>query len=215
MIEVFFSLHFVLVSIVIAMLSVGMAYLCARIHQQLLQAIAGQWLVEHIYCPLARMLVLASATLLLFPAMVNVGYVELGTLFADRQYLTDMVNIMMVSGLLISFFPLINHPGIGLPLLGCIATAILIKRWGEAHSLAAFSLLPGSSTLIKLLLLIAVTFFAGRWLINQLSAHIDQTYMVTGSRVIVTDVVYLIVQIPLILAYANGLLLANGLAVQR
>jgi hypothetical protein len=192
-----------------------MAYLCARLHQHLLQAIAGQWLVEHVYCPLARMLVLAATTLLLFPAMVSVDYSEIGPLFADRQYLTDMVNILMVSGLLISFFPLINHPGIGLPLLGCIATAILIKRWGDVHSITGFSLMPGTSTVIKLLLLIGVAFIAGRWLINQLSVHIDQTYMVTGSRVIVTDVVYLIVQIPVILAYAHALLLANGLAAQR
>jgi hypothetical protein len=127
-------------------------------------------------------------------------------LFVDRQYLTNMMNILLVSGLIFSFFPLLNHPALAMPILGCIATAILLNSYFNLTSEMAVSFIPDSGNLLKLLALIIITFWANRWIIDKVSSYIDQRYIVSGSKTMVADVSYLILQIPVILAYAQSLI---------
>ena len=207
MFDILFSLQFVWITLLIVALSVAAAFVCARLHHHLMQAFAGEWLTQHIYCPLIRICILVCMTLLLFPMMVeSASYRDMAGLFTDQAYLTRMVNILMVSGLLLTFFPLLQHPALSLPIMGIIATAILFHRFFHDLLTETFTVLPAVGDGIKILLLLIGIYWLGRWLIGQLSTYVDHRFIITGSRVVITDIVYLILQIPIMLAYANSLL---------
>jgi hypothetical protein len=206
MLEPLLSLHFVAIALIIIVLSTTVALLCAYLHRQLLQVFAGEWLHEHVYCPTTRTFILLVMTLLLFPLMnEDVDYAQVGQLFLSREYLTNMLNILLVSGLVITFVPLLNHPALAMPILGCIATAILFHHYFAQFPGTEPDWIPGIAATIKILVLISILFWLGQMLIEQLACYFDQRFFVTGSKEIVTDIVYLILQIPVMLAYAAGL----------
>ena len=211
MFDILFSLQFVWITLVIVILSVAAAFVCAHLHHHLLQAFAGEWLTQHIYCPLIRICILVCMTLLLFPMMVSsASYGEMAALFTDQAYLTRMVNTLMVSGLLLTFFPLLQHPALSMPIMGVIATAILFHRFYNNLLPGSLTLVPAAGDGIKILVLMIGVYWVGRWLIEQLSTYVDHRFIVTGSRLVITDIVYLILQIPIMLAYANSLLTQNA-----
>lgn len=206
MFDLLFSLQFVWISSCIIALSILIGFLCAYLQSHLLQLTAGVWLVEHIYCPLAKTLILMCMTLLLFPLMVKgVGYTQVSELFVDTSYLTNMMNILFVSGLLFTFFPLLSHPAVAMSGLGCIATAILLYSYYNPAPQQDFSFLPDIQDSLKILILIIASYWANRWVIDQISTYIDNRYIVTGSKALVSDISYLILQIPIMLAYAHSL----------
>ncbi len=207
MLDIFFSLQFIWICCLIAALSIAIGFFCAYLHSHLLQVSAGEWLVEHIYCPITKTLILMCMTLLLFPLIVETAdYQQVMDLFVERQYLTNMMNILMVSGLIFTFFPLLNHPAVAMPVLGCIATAILLNSYFTLSSEQVVSFVPGFRNLLKILVLITLSYWANRWIIDRVSSYIDHRYMVTGSKTMVSDVSYLILQIPVMLAYAQSLI---------
>jgi hypothetical protein len=207
MLDIFFSLQFIWISCLIVALSIAIGFFCAYLHSHLLQVTAGEWLVEHIYCPVTKTLILMCMTLLLFPLIVEgADYQQVMDLFVERQYLTNMMNILMVSGLIFSFFPLLNHPALAMPLLGCIATAILLNSYFALTTDQVVNFIPDLHTLMKMLALIIATFWTNRWIIDKVSSYIDDRYIVTGSKTMVSDVSYLILQIPVMLAYAQSLI---------
>lgn len=207
MLDIFFSLQFILISCLIIALSIVIGFFCAYLHNHLLQVAAGEWLVEHIYCPITKTLILMCMTLLLFPLIVeDVNYQQVMDLFVERQYLTNMMNILMISGLVFSFFPLLNHPALAMPVLGCIATAILLNSHFTLTPEQTVSFIPDLHNLMKILALIILTYWANRWIIDKVSSYIDHRYIVSGSKTMVSDVSYLILQIPVMLAYAQSLI---------
>ncbi len=207
MLDIFFSLQFIWISCLIVTLSIVIGFFCAYLHSHLLQVTAGEWLVEHIYCPITKTLILMCMTLLLFPLIVEgANYQQVMDLFVERQYLTNMMNILMVSGLFFSFFPLLNHPAVAMPVLGCIATAILLNSYFTLTPEQVVSFIPDLHNLMKILALIILSYWANRWIIDKVSSYIDHRYIVTGSKTMVTDVSYLILQIPVMLAYAQSLI---------
>jgi hypothetical protein len=207
MLDIFFSLQFIWISCLIVALSIAIGFFCAYLHSHLLQVTAGEWLVEHIYCPITKTLILMCMTLLLFPLIVEgANYQQVMGLFVERQYLTNMMNILMVSGLIFSFFPLLNHPALAMPVLGCIATAILLNSYFALTAEQVVNFIPDLHTLMKILALIIATYWANRWIIDKVSSYIDDRYIVTGSKTMVSDVSYLILQIPVMLAYAQSLI---------
>lgn len=214
MFDIFFSLQFVWISICIIALSIVVGILCAYLYSHLLQVSAGEWLVEHIYCPISKTLILMCMTLLLFPLIVeSASYQQVMELFVERQYLTNMMNILMVSSLIFSFFPLLNHPAVAMPALGCIATAILLHSYFTLAPDQTVSFIPNLQVVLKMLVLITLIYWVNRWLIDVISIYIDQRYMVTGSKPLVSDVSYLILQIPVILTYAQSLILEYRTAI--
>ncbi len=206
MLDIFFSLQFVWISCLIIALSIAIGFFCVYLHSQLLQLPAGEWLVEHIYCPVTKTLILMCMTLLLFPLLVEgVAYSQVMDLFVSREYITNMLNILMVSGLIFTFFPLLNHPAVSMPLLGCIAIAILLNSYFNLATQQDINFLPDAASFWKILILIIASYWANRWIIEQVSSYIDHRFIVSGSRTMVSDISYLILQIPVMLAYAHSL----------
>jgi hypothetical protein len=93
-----------------------------------------------------------------------------------------------------------------MPVLSCIATAILLNSYFTLPADQAVSFIPDLRSLFKIFSLIILTYWANRWIIDKVSTYIDQRYIVSGSKTMVSDVSYLILQIPVMLAYAQSLI---------
>ena len=206
MIDILFSFQFIGIAILIITLSVALAFLCAQLHKQLLYIALGEWLMDHVYCPLARVLLLMLMAFLLYPMIVvSASYSTLFALFFNHDFLVSMLNILFLSSLAFSFVPVFSHPALAMPVLGCLATAILFMHHQLIPAGLDVSWLPASSASVKLLVLIFVCYLACRWLNELLSEWIDHRFIVTGSKGLVSDINYLIFQMPVVLAYGASL----------
>ncbi len=206
MLNPLFSLQFFWIALAITVLSVGLAIFCSWLHQQLMANSAGEWLLEHVYCPLAKVLLLMLMAFLLFPLVVEqTRYSDLINLLMQQNFIINMVNILFVSSLLLSFLPAINHPAFAMPLLGCIAIGLIFMHQVVLPSFPEIEWIPAFGALVKIFILMVFSYLVGRWLSNHLSSWLDYKYNVTGSKELVTDINHLIFQMPILLAYGHSL----------
>ena len=143
---------------------------------------------------------------LLFPLMFeNTSYSQLFQLFFLSNFLINMVNILFISSLLISFLPLLSHPAFSMPLLGCIATGLFYFHEIALPTQIEFDWIPSGGAFGNIVLLMIITHLLGNWLSDTVSEWIDQKFIVNDSKHLVTDINYLIFQMPVILAYGQSL----------
>ena len=84
MLDILLSLHFLWIVITIIVLSTLMAYACVWLHKQLLYIASGEWLTDHIYCPLAKVLLLMAFAFLFYPLIYNsASYSDILMLFLN------------------------------------------------------------------------------------------------------------------------------------
>ncbi len=206
MLDIFFSLQFIGISLVIILLSIALAFGCARLQQQLQHMALADWLFEHIYCPVGKVLVLIVMAFLLFPMILpDSNYRSLLGLFQQQDFLINMVNILFVSSLLVSFLPGLRHPALAMPLLGIIAFAIFFLHQAVLPAGLDVSWMPGIPVILKLGALVFGCYLLCNWLNLQISQWIDYRFIVDGSIELVSDINYLIFQIPIVLAYGHSL----------
>ena len=206
MLDILFSLKFLWITLVIILLSTALAFACAKLHQQLEGIALGDWLFDHIYCPFTKMLLLILVAFLLFPLIVpSSNYQNQLALFQQADFLINMINILFVSSLLLSFLPVLNHPALAMPLLGCLAFGIFFLHQVVLPQAADISWFPGVSATLRLLALVVGCYLLCRWLNLQISQWIDHRYLVTGSIKLVSDINYMIFQTPVVLAYGHSL----------
>lgn len=203
-----FSFQFIGITFVLITLSIGLAYLCTFLQKQLLYIAAGEWLLEHIYCPVGRVLMLILMVFLLMPMMQQQqSYTEISQLFFETDFLISMMNILFLSSLVFSFLPLLSHPALGMPILGCMSTALFFQYSIVLPESIEFDWLPEFDEVLKLMVLALILYFLTNWLNNKLSEWADHRFIVTGSKEIISDINFLIFQIPIILAYGQTLAL--------
>ena len=206
MLDILLSLHFLWILVVIMLLSTGMAYACVWLHKQLLYIASGEWLTEHIYCPLAKVLLLMAFAFLLYPLVyISITYSDLLKLFIKQDFLLNMLNILFVASIILAILPLLNHPAIAMPLLSCIALMLIFKHQTMLPQQLQVELIPDLWLSIKLLVLMVLSYLLSRWLTQHLSQWIDYRYNVIGSKSLVSDSSYLILQMPVMLAYGQYL----------
>lgn len=210
MFDILFSLKFVWIMLVIIMTSTALAWLCLLLHRQLLFSSVGLWLSEHIYCPVGHVLQLMLMAFLLFPLMFPVvDYAALSQLFLQPRFLSNMLNILFVAGLVFSFLPFLSHASIGMPLLGCIATGLIYLHQIAIPQQLAFDGFPPPFGIIKILLLMLALHWLTRWLNRSLAQWVDLKLMVSDSKNLISDINALIFQIPIILAYGQSLVVSR------
>ena len=206
MFEPLFSLQFVVIAAMVVSLSIGFAFFCALLQKQLLYVAAGEWLLEHIYCPLTRVLLLMFMAFLIFPLIIQqIGYSDLLELILTQDFLLNMVNILFVSSLLMSFLPLINHPALAMPLLGCIAIGLIFLHQQVMPTSLQVSWIPGMAEFTRIVVLMVLSYLFSRWSTHHVSLWLDYRFNITGSRPLVQDIHYLILQMPILLAYGHSL----------
>ena len=210
MFDILFSFNFVWIATLIIILSTAVAYLCILLHNHFLYIPTAEWLSEHIYCPLSRVLLLMLMAFLLFPLIVeNTSYSSLFQLFFHSHFLMNMVNILFFSSLIFSFIPVLSHPAFGMPISGCIATALFYFHQVTIPAQIEFDWLPSGGAFGYIVILMIMTYLLGNWLSEIVSEWIDQKFIVTESKNLVTDINYLIFQMPVILAYGQSLALQS------
>ena len=208
MFDIMFSFHFAGISILLILLSTALAYACTLLHKQVLYIALAEWLMEHVYCPLLKVLLLMLMAFLLFPLIFpDIHYSELIQLFLQQRFLISMLNILFFSSLLFTFLPLLSHPAFAMPVLGCIATGLLFMHHIAMPAQIDFHWLPSAVVTGKIIFLMILTHFISRWINTNLSEYIDLRFIITGSKALIADINYLIFQIPVVLAYGQGLML--------
>ncbi|MDJ0832327.1 MAG: hypothetical protein QNJ69_02325 [Gammaproteobacteria bacterium] len=214
MLDIIFSLKFLWIAMVIILLSIALAFACAKLHQQLEGIALGDWLFDHVYCPISKVLLLILMAFLLFPLILpSSDYPGLLALFQQPDFLINMINILFVSSLLLSFLPVLSHPALAMPLLGCIAFGIFYLHQVVLPQAIDISWVPGLSASVKLIALVIGCYLLCRWLNLQISQWVDDRFLVTGSIRLVSDINYLIFQTPVVLAYGHSLNLQLGQAL--
>jgi len=208
MFDILLSFQFLGICLLIIALSTALAYACILLHKQLLYIAAAEWLMEHIYCPLAKVLILMLMAFLLFPMIfIDISYTQLVQLFLQSSFLISMLNILFFSSLLFTFIPILRHAAIAMPVQGCIATGLLFLHQIAIPAQLDFNWLPSATAAGNILFLMLLTHLISRWLNNRVSEWVDLRYIVTGSKALITDINHLIFQIPVVLAYGKGLTL--------
>jgi hypothetical protein len=163
------------------------------------------WILEHIVCPIIRIIVLLSVVSLVYPAIdEHSSSLEFWHVLGQQGQFNDLLNILFVAGLLMAFVPLLNHPVIALPLQSMLTIA-LVFSWQYAEVVPALQLLPSPAVWLKIFGYMLVAYLVTRESSVALSRWIDRRYAVDGSIRLVADAIYLVLQIPVMLIYCSYL----------
>lgn len=201
-----FSLQFAWIALLITILSILLALLCAFLPKLLVTFAPGEWLLEHAYCPLAKGLLLLFMAFLLFPLIVeSSSYSGLAGLFMQADSVITILNILFVSSLLLSFLPGLRHPALALPLLGCIAIGLIFLHRVAIPLLPEVSWVPSFAASFGIVVLIVLSHLLTRWLTPRISMWADYHFNIADSKALISDISYLILQMPILLAYGHSL----------
>jgi hypothetical protein len=167
------------------------------------------WTLEHIFCPIIRIVVLLLVVSQIYPVIDdNTTSTDFWRALAQGQF-SNLLNILFLAGLLLSFIPLVSHPLIALPLQSMLTVAFVF-HWQYAESIEVAQLLPSMATLLKVLACMLLAYLVTREVSIYLSRWIDSRMDVSGSIRLVADAIYLVLQIPVILIYCGFLKLQLG-----
>ena len=163
------------------------------------------WILEHIACPIMRITVLLIVVSQVYPVIdENSTSLDFWRALGQQNQFRDIVNILFIAGLLMAFIPLVNHPVFALPLQS-IFTIALIFHWQYQGSIASLVLFPSAATILKIVAYMMLAYYVTRALSITLSRWVDRRLVVSGSIRLVSDAVYMVLQIPVMLIYCGFL----------
>ena len=140
----------------------------------------------------------------IYPVVDGSTSVDFWRNLAQGGLFNDLINLLFFGGLALSFLPLVSHPVFALPLQSLLTVALVFH--GQYQEAAPeVSLWPSLSTALKILAYMTFAFFATRQVATRLSRWLDQRLSVNGSVLLVSDAIYLALQIPVILIYCYSL----------
>lgn len=162
------------------------------------------WYLEYVFAPLLRVLVLLIVVSQVYPVVDGQStsfdfWRNLG-----QHQLRDIVNILFVVGLLLAFVPLLNHPVFALPIQSMLTIAVVF-HWQYQHSADSVALFPSLATLAKIAAYMLLAWLATRELSIPIARAIDRRFVVSGSLRLVSDTIYMLLQIPVMLIYCSYL----------
>ena len=166
---------------------------------------ATVWILEHIVCPVVRILVLLILVSQVYPMIDGTGSsLDFWRALFQQGNFSHLVNLLFLAGLALAFLPFVNHPAIALP-VQCLLTVAVVFHWETIDLRGQIDLWPTAGILLKIggfmlaafLLTREASLRAGRW--------IDRHFAVEGSVMLVADSAYLLLQIPVMLIYTGYL----------
>ena len=174
---------------------------CFWLLQQAREAETTVWILEHIVCPVLRILVLLIVVSQVYPSLLDNGSaLDFWRVLLNRGLFSDLVNILFFAGLALAFLPGVNHPAIALPLQSLLTVA-LVFYWQFAGPQAGLSLWPSLATLAKIAAFMVIAWLLAREFGPRVGHALDRRYAIDGSTLLVSDAFYLLLQIPIILMY--------------
>ena len=163
------------------------------------------WILEHIVCPIIRIVVLLMVVSLIYPVIdEGSSTAEFWQVLRQQGQFNDLLNILFIAGLLMAFIPLLSHPVFALPVQSVLTIAIVFD-WQHSASGVAITLLPSAAVFAKIFVYMLLAYFVTRESSVLLSRLIDRHYAVDGSIRLVSDAIYLLLQIPVMLIYCGSL----------
>lgn len=169
------------------------------------EALVSVWILEHVICPIIRILVLLFVVSLVYPMIdTQSSSLEFWRVLAQQSQFNDLLNILFFAGLLIAFLPVVSHPVFALPLQSMLTIA-LVFSWQHADPGHSLQLLPSLATMAKVAIYMALAYFVTRECSIHLSRWLDRRYAIDGSIRLVADAIYLVLQIPVMLIYCSYL----------
>ena len=163
------------------------------------------WFLEHIFAPMLRVIVLLIVVSQVYPVIDGQSTsLDFWRHLARQQQFRDIVNILFFAGLLLSFVPLVDHPVFALPVQSMLTIA-LVFQWQYQDSGQAISLFPSAATLLKITFYMLLAWLATREASIPVARWIDRRFTVSGSLRLVSDTIYMLLQIPVMLIYCSYL----------
>ena len=163
------------------------------------------WMLEHVICPVMRIIVLLIVVSQIYPAIdENSTSLDFWRILGQQGQFSDIVNILFLAGLALSFIPLLNHPVFALPVQS-ILTIALVFHWQYLGTIPSPVLFPSSATILMIVVYMAMAYFVTREASIPLSRWLDRRLVVSGSIRLVSDALYMTLQIPVMLIYCSFL----------
>jgi hypothetical protein len=163
------------------------------------------WILEHVICPIIRIIVLLGVVSLVYPAIDDQSTsFEFWRVLWQQGGFNDLLNILFIAGLLLGFIPWLSHPVFALPIQS-VLTIALVFSWQYADLAGVVTLLPSPALLLKIFGYMLLAYMVTRESSVALSRRIDRSLAVAGSIRLVSDAIYLVLQIPVMLIYCSYL----------
>ena len=163
------------------------------------------WVLEHVICPIMRIIVLLIVVSQIYPAIdENSTSLDFWRILGQQGQFSDIVNILFLAGLALSFIPLLNHPVFALPVQSTLTIA-LVFHWQYLGTIASPVLFPSTATILKIVVYMALAYYVTREASIPLSRWLDRKLVVSGSVRLVSDAMYMTLQIPVMLIYCSFL----------
>ena len=163
------------------------------------------WLLEHILCPIVRVIVLLIVVSQVYPVLDQATTsTDFWRILSQQGQFKHLLNILFFAGLAISFIPLLNHPALALPLQSGLTIA-LVFHWQYEDPSIALQLFPSAGTLLQILIYMLVAYYGTHRLSTHLSRWIDQQLVISGSIRLVSEAIFLLLQVPAMLFYCSFL----------
>ncbi len=184
---------------------VGGTSLCFWLLRQAQEVDSTVWILEHVICPIIRILVLLIVVSQVYPVIGEAGgSLQFWRVLSEQGQFNHLINILFFTGLALAFLPLVSHPVIALPLQSMLTVAVVFN-WQYRELGDTLVLFPSWATLLKITAYMFLAYFATREASIHLSRRIDLWLHVSGSIRLVSDSIYLLLQIPVILLYGTFL----------
>ncbi len=190
----------------LTLLSVGTGTgLCFWLLHKAHEINASVWILKHVVCPIIRILMLLFIISLIYPAIdAQSSSLEFWKVLGQQEQFNDLLNILFFAGLLLAFIPVVNHPVFALPIQS-ILTIALVFSWQYSSQVGSVQLLPDMTALLKIVVYMLLAYFVTRESSLYLSHRLDRKFAIEGSIHLVSDAIYLTLQIPVMLMYCSFL----------
>lgn len=163
------------------------------------------WFLEHIFSPLLRVIVLLIVVSQVYPVIDGQSTsIDFWRNLGRQQQFRDIVNILFFAGLLLAFVPVVDHPVFALPVQS-VLTIALVFHWQYQDSADSVALIPSLATLLKIAAYMLLAWLVTRELSIPIARWIDRRLTVSGSLRLVSDTIYMLLQIPVMLIYCSYL----------
>ena len=103
-----------------------------------------------------------------------------------------------------AFIPVVNHPVFALPIQSILTIAVVFS-WQYSTQLGSVQLLPDITALLKVIAYMLLAYFVTRESSLYLSHRLDRKFAIEGSIHLLSDAIYLALQIPVMLMYCSFL----------
>lgn len=198
-------MNFFLVILITATSVIVGTSLCFYLLYQAREVDSTVWILEHIICPIIRIIVLLIVVSQVYPFIdENSTSLDFWQTLGEQNQFSDIVNILFIAGLLLAFIPIVNHPVFTLPLQSTFTIA-LVFHWQYLGVIASLVLFPSTATMLKIIAYMALAYYVTRELSIPLSRWIDRRLVIDGSIRLVSDTIYMVLQIPVMLIYCSFL----------